>query len=95
MKYFEQLFTAAWLIIVSTCLAFLMAQHFACGPVSVQVKQEVWQCEAKHEGTNGTVNFEGCKRDGTSQDTLDAEQPDSGPEIDLKIDPDKVSALLN
>lgn len=67
-----------------------------CGPVSVQVKQEVWQCEARSENSSGDVTFTGCKRNGDNYDVLDANQPDSGPEI--KIEPsdlDKIGALLN
>jgi len=54
-----------------------------CGPTSVQIKQEVWQCEASTEGENGTTNFTGCKRDGASQDSQGSGQ-EGGPSVDVK-----------
>ncbi len=71
------------------------SNYCGCGPVSIQIKQEVWQCEAKSENSTGDVTFTGCKRDGSSQDKQDSTQPDSGPNLDIKVDPRKVSALLN
>lgn len=67
-----------------------------CGPVSVQIKQEVWQCEARSENSAGDVTFSGCKRDGESRDVQDAQQPASGPDIIIEpSDLDKIGALLN
>lgn len=53
-----------------------------CGPIAVQIKQEVWQCEVQNTGENGTVNFEGCRRDGSSQDVQDSDS-EGGPDVKL------------
>jgi len=92
MKTSDTHFSVWFVLFILACslVPFFVAPT-GCGPVSVQIKQEQWRCEARHDGANGSVTFEGCKRDGTGTQTTN--QPDSGP--DVSVEPPEVSALMN
>lgn len=77
-------------LVCAVLLIIFASALVRCGPVTVQIRQEHWQCEVKQESSDGTVDFRGCRRDGT--DVQDSDQPDSGPEVTV---PKKISNLLN
>lgn len=85
MKKFVWNALGTMLISLVAVVAFI-ALEFAfagCGPVTVQIRQEQWKCEARQESSDGTIDFRGCRRDGT--DVQESDQPDSGPEVTVPV----------